>query len=282
MILDFDKRITHFIQEAMAEDTQGVDITSEVLISPMQQGVAVLFIKEDGIIAGLGLAKKIFNSLDESLQIEQCMNDGEHIKVGDKPFHVFGNIRSILKAERVVLNSLQRMSGIATLVNALKQKIAHTQTQILDTRKTSPGARVIEKWAVTIGGGKNHRFGLFDEILVKDNHIDACGGIHNVIKKLETYAHNNPNISIIVECRNETEWNAANHSAAVNRILLDNLSPEQLGVALKQIRKPTEASGNINTENIVQYAETGVDYVSLGFITHSYRSLDMSLKLQMN
>lgn len=272
-----------FIKSALNEDVGNGDFSSLACIHANAQGCARLLFKEEGIVAGIELAQKIFLQIDKQLHIDVLVSDGDPIKNGQTGLVVTGNVLSILKAERLVLNCLQRMSGIATQTHEFVNEIKHTKTKLLDTRKTTPNFRMLEKWAVKIGGGKNHRFGLYDMIMLKDNHVDYAGGIKHAIEATVKYlSSNNLDLKIIIETRNIEEVKQVIQFGVnkVHRILLDNMLISTTIEALKLINKKfeTEASGNINLKNIKSVAETGVDYISVGKITHSYKSLDMSLK----
>jgi len=270
-----------FIDTALKEDLGNGDHTSLSCIDPQSKRSAVLLTKQSGILAGLDMAAKIFHRYDPSLNFEPLLTDGSKIEPGQKAFTVSGSTLSILATERLVLNTLQRMSGIATLTHRLCQKIKHTPCQLLDTRKTTPNFRYAEKWAVWIGGGKNHRMGLFDALMIKDNHVDFCGGMTAALHKTEAYLNRlGKPLEVVVECRNSKEIEETLPFSFVSRILLDNHSIAELKEALAQIgnQKPTEASGNITEENLVDVAETGVHFISMGALTYDARSIDLSLK----
>ncbi|MFN7013804.1 MAG: carboxylating nicotinate-nucleotide diphosphorylase [Bacteroidia bacterium] len=248
---------------------------------PDAKGKARLLVKENGIIAGIELAEKIFHYLDNNFKINTFLKDGDKIKKGDIAFEVEGNIQKMLQAERLVLNCMQRMSGIATYTNFLNSKLKGLHTKLLDTRKTTPGFRFFEKWAVKIGGGENHRFGLYDMIMIKDNHIDFAGGVKPAIQKTKAYLkEKNLNLKIVVEARTLEHVNEIMKEGGIDRIMLDNFTPEKLKEAILLINKQyeTEASGGITEETIRAYAESGVDYISVGALTHQIKSLDLSLK----
>ncbi|WP_291402667.1 carboxylating nicotinate-nucleotide diphosphorylase [Daejeonella sp.] len=270
-----------FIQNALAEDVGDGDHTSLSTIPQGQQGKAKLLIKDSGIIAGVDVALEIFKAIDPNLKLEVIINDGEPVKHGDIAFFVSGSVHSILKAERLVLNTMQRMSGIATKTNSIVKVLEGTNTQVLDTRKTTPGLRYLEKLSVKIGGGVNHRFGLYDMILIKDNHVDYAGGITNAIHSAHNYLKvNKIQIPIEIEVRNLQELMQVIEIGSVDRILLDNFDFSTLIKAVQLINGAfiTEASGGITENNVLEYAKCGVDYVSMGALTHSVKSLDMSLK----
>jgi nicotinate-nucleotide pyrophosphorylase (carboxylating) len=274
---DLNQAIAHFL----AEDVGNGDHTTLATIPADKIGKAQLMVKENGIIAGVELAEKIFLYLDKDFKITSFIKDGEPIEKGQIAFQVEGNIQKILQAERLVLNCMQRMSGIATYTNFLNSKLKDLHTKLLDTRKTTPGFRFFEKWAVKIGGGENHRFGLYDMIMIKDNHIDFAGGVKPAIQKVKTYLiKNNLNLKIEVEARTLEHVKEIMEEGGIHRIMLDNFTPKNLKEAIKIINKKyeTEASGGITEETIRDYAETGVDYISVGALTHQIKSLDLSLK----
>ncbi len=277
----YKKQIESFIDQALKEDLGLGDHSSLSCIDSKDQSQAQLLIKQDGIIAGITLAKHIFKRYDSKLKITTHLEEGSAIKKGDVAFTVQGPTQAILATERLVLNTLQRMSGIASLTNELSQMINHTSSKLLDTRKTTPNFRYPEKWAVLIGGGINHRMGLFDAIMIKDNHVDFCGGMYQALEKTSAYVnHLEKPIQIIVECRNIKEIETALSFSKVSRILLDNHQPQELAEAIAIIdhRKPSEASGSISKKNLVEYAETGVDFISIGALTYGAKSIDLSLK----
>jgi nicotinate-nucleotide pyrophosphorylase (carboxylating) len=275
------KFINDLIDIAIKEDIGDGDHTSLSCIPKNATGKAQLLVKENGILAGVDLAKTIFNKIDSKLQFNQFLKDGDEIKVGDIAFRVEGSSHSILQAERLVLNFMQRMSGIATNTNYYVNLLDGLKTKVLDTRKTTPGLREIEKWAVKIGGGVNHRMGLYDMVMLKDNHIDYAGGIEAAIKATKKYlSENNKSLKIEVEARNLTELNEILACGGVDRIMLDNFNYEDLRTAVKLIdgKYETEASGGITDKTIRNYAECGVDFISVGALTHQIKSLDLSLK----
>src|SRR6478609_5975922 len=277
----FQNELNSLIENAIREDVGPGDYSSLACIPENAQGKAKLLVKEDGIIAGVAFAKMIFEYVDPKMQVETFIEDGTPVKKGDVVFHVSGSSQSILKSERVVLNSMQRMSAIATKTNSFVQLLAGTNTKVLDTRKTTPGFRVAEKWAVKIGGGENHRFALYDMVMLKDNHIDFAGGITLAIAKTKAYLkENNLDLKIIVEARNLDEVKEILESDGIYRILIDNLNFEDTrkAVALIGDKCQTESSGNINENTIRSYAECGVDYISSGALTHSVYNMDLSLK----
>jgi nicotinate-nucleotide pyrophosphorylase (carboxylating) len=273
--------IDQFIVNSLDEDTGDGDHTSLATITAGTQGKAKLLVKDDGILAGVELAAEIFHIVDTNLKLNIFLNDGAKVKFGDIAFEVDGDAQSILKAERLVLNCMQRMSGIATKTRQVVDILEGTNTKVLDTRKTTPGLRYLEKWAVRIGGGVNHRFGLYDMILIKDNHVDYSGGIKQAIKKTKQYlADNNQQLQIEIEVRNLDELGQVLQTGGINRILLDNFNYSDLRKAVNTIggKYVTEASGGITIDNIREYATCGVDYISVGALTHSVKSLDLSLK----
>ncbi len=273
--------IQNFIKNAIAEDVGDGDHTSLSTIPINTQGKAKLLVKEDGILAGIELAEAIFAEIDSQLRMKVLIKDGEKVKTGDIAFTVEGSTHSILLAERLVLNCMQRMSGIATVTHKIVSLLEPYKTKILDTRKTTPGMRYLEKWAVRIGGGVNHRTGLYDMILIKDNHVDYAGGIAKAINAAHAYLDkNHKRLQIEVEVRNLNELNQVLEVGNVDRIMLDNFSLTDLKEAVKQVNGKylTEASGGITENNVVDYAKCGVDYISMGALTHSVKSLDLSLK----
>ena len=277
----YKKPIESFIDQALLEDLGLGDHSSLSCIDPKDQSQAQLLIKQEGRIAGITLAKHIFKRYNSKLKITSYLEEGSVIKKGDVAFTVQGPTLAILATERLVLNTLQRMSGIASLTHELSQMIKHTSSKLLDTRKTTPNFRYAEKWAVLIGGGINHRMGLFDAIMIKDNHVDFSGGMSKALAKTISYANRlEKPTQIIVECRNKKEMEIALSFSKVSRILLDNYKPKELAEAIAIIdqRKPTEASGSISKKNLVEYAETGVDFISMGALTYGAKIIDLSLK----
>ena len=277
----FQKELELIISNAIREDVGDGDHSSLACIPASAQGKAKLLVKDEGIIAGVEFAKMIFHYVDKDMKVETFINDGERVKYGDVVFHVSGSSQSILKAERLVLNSMQRMSAIATKTKMFVDLLEGTNTKILDTRKTTPGIRAIEKWSVKIGGGENHRFALYDMIMLKDNHNDFAGGITQAIAKTKQYLiDNNKDLKIIVEARNLDEVQQILDAGGVYRILLDNFDYETTKKAVAMIgdQSLTESSGNINEKTIRNYAECGVNYISSGALTHSVYNMDLSLK----
>ena len=277
----FQNELQTLIFNAIREDVGPGDYSSLACIPSTVEGKAKLLVKDHGIIAGVDFARMIFKFVDPNLQMNIFINDGEPVQFGDVVFEVSGNSQSILKAERVVLNSMQRMSAIATKTSEFSKLLAGTKTKILDTRKTTPNFRVCEKWAVKIGGGENHRFALYDMIMLKDNHIDFAGGITKAIHKTKKYLkENNLDLKIIVEARTLDEVREILLSDGVYRILIDNFNYEdtKTAVALIGNKCQTESSGNINEKTIKEYALCGVDYISSGALTHSVYNMDLSLK----
>lgn len=279
--IQFQNELQLIIQNAIREDVGDGDHSSLACIPASAEGKAKLLVKDTGIIAGVAFAKMIFNFVDANLVVETLIQDGASVTHGDVVFYVSGSSQSILKAERLVLNSMQRMSAIATKTKNYVDILQGTNTKILDTRKTTPGFRACEKWAVTIGGGENHRFALYDMIMLKDNHIDFAGGITNAITKTKEYLKsNNKDLKIIVEARNLDEIKEILQNDGVYRILIDNFNFEDTKTAVDLIGNQclTESSGNINENTIREYAECGVNYISSGALTHSVYNMDLSLK----
>ena len=279
----FDEQLQHLIQEALDEDVGDGDHSTLSCIPLQQKGKAVLKIKEDCVLAGVEIAQTIFSYVEIDANITVFKKDGETVHDGETAFEVVADVHTILKCERLVLNCMQRMSGIATLTRSYDDKLAGYRTELLDTRKTTPNFRLLEKEAVRIGGGLNHRFGLFDMIMLKDNHIDYCGSIEKAIEKAWDYVRREkPGLKIEIEARNfeDVKKICSVGKGKVFRIMLDNFRPDQIAHALELIKNDfeTEASGGITLDNIRQYAATGVDYVSVGGLIHQARSIDLSLK----
>lgn len=274
-----------FISNAIAEDIGDGDHSSLSTIPEDLVGRTQLIIKEDGIIAGLELAIEILNRMDPKLEVKLLKKDGDHVIAGDVALLVKGPVRSILGAERLMLNCMQRMSGIATRTNHFCKMIQGTKATLLDTRKTTPNLRPLEKWAVTIGGGSNHRFALYDMIMLKDNHIDYSGGISHALKSANEYVKSTgKKLKIEIETRNLREVDEVIEASGADIIMLDNMDPATMKEAVKRIagRIKTEASGGISEVTIREIAETGVDFISVGALTHSVKSLDMSLKAEID
>lgn len=266
---------------AFAEDIGDGDHTTLCCIPADAMGAQKLLVKEDGVLAGVEVAKRIFHRFDPDLQIEQFMNDGDRVHVGDVAFIVRGKVRSLLQTERLMLNVMQRMSGIATITARYMQELEGTKCHVLDTRKTTPGMRVLEKMAVKIGGGMNHRIGLFDMILLKDNHVDFAGGIKPALDRCKAYLKERQlNLKIEIEVRNFNELDEALDHGGADRIMLDNFSVDDTRKAVKIVdgRAEIESSGGITLSTIRSYAECGVDFVSVGALTHSVKGLDLSFK----
>jgi nicotinate-nucleotide pyrophosphorylase (carboxylating) len=273
--------LDEFIRKSLQEDIGDGDHSTLACIPADAKGKAKLLVKEKGIIAGIEVAKRIYELVDPSLDLVVYKKDGDTVEVGDIVFHVSGSSQAILTSERLVLNCMQRMSGIATQTNQVLQVIEGCNTKVLDTRKTTPGIRFLEKWAVKIGGGENHRFGLYDMIMLKDNHIDYAGGIKSAIEKTKKYLSDSKRtLKIEIEVRSLAELQEVIQIGGVDRIMLDNFTPERLKEALELIPDSyeTEASGGITIDNIRPYAETGVQFISIGALTHSVKGLDLSLK----
>jgi nicotinate-nucleotide pyrophosphorylase (carboxylating) len=276
-ISDFDA----FIENALQEDIGDGDHTSLACIPQDAVGKAQLLIKETGVLAGVAISSQIFRKLDPGVSIEICKTDGEPVSPGDIAFIVEGHVQALLKAERLVLNIMQRMSGIATTTRRYVDQLRGLNTKILDTRKTTPGMRMLEKAAVKIGGAENHRFGLFDMILIKDNHIDYAGSIPNAIERTQAYLKKTKrSLPIEIEARNLDDVRTILAIGGIRRIMLDNFTPENTRKAVEMIggQFETESSGGITLENIRAYAECGVDYISVGALTHHLKSIDLSLK----
>lgn len=274
--------IPDFIRQALAEDIGDGDHTSLSTIPADKQGKALVRVKQDGIIAGLVLADQILNTVDPTVIVKVLSNEGQSVSNGTVVMEVEGAVRSLLMAERLLLNCMQRMSGIATMTRQFVEAVAGTGAIILDTRKTTPNFRLFEKWAVLLGGGQNHRFGLYDMILIKDNHVDAAGGIRPAIRRANEYLRSTGRqLPIEIETRNAAEVEEVLAEGNVQRIMLDNFTTTDLQAAVARIagRFETEASGGINLQTVRGFAETGVQFISVGALTHSYRSLDISMKI---
>jgi nicotinate-nucleotide pyrophosphorylase (carboxylating) len=279
--VQFEKELELIIANAIREDIGDGDHTSLSCIPADAKGKAKLLVKDTGIIAGVEFAKMVFGYVEANLEVETFINDGDKVKFGDVVFHVSGRSQSILMAERLVLNAMQRMSAIATKTAFFADLLKGTKTKVLDTRKTTPGIRALEKWAVKIGGGENHRFALYDMVMIKDNHIDFAGGITQAITKTQQYlADKKLDIKIIVEARNLEEIKEILTNTGVYRILIDNFNYEDTRKAVALIGDTclTESSGGINEKTIRKYADCGVDFISSGALTHSVYNLDLSLK----
>lgn len=281
--MNYDEQLYHLVEEALKEDIGDGDHSTLSCIPADAKGKAILKIKQSGILAGLEVARKIFSYREPSSLFESFKKDGDAVTPGEVAFEVYASVHTILQCERLVLNCMQRMSGIATLTRQYADKLKGYQTKLIDTRKTTPNFRLLEKEAVRIGGGENHRFGLYDMIMLKDNHIDFCGGLEKAIERAYEYIQTKkPGLKIEVETRSldDVKKVAEVGKGKVFRIMLDNFSPEELSKALFIIdhQFETEASGGINMENIEDYAQTGVDYVSVGGLIHQAKSIDLSLK----
>ena len=282
-MLSVEELNDRLIELAFSEDIGDGDHTTLCCIPAEATGESRLLIKEEGILAGVNIAKKVFHNFDPELEVEVYIEDGARVKPGDIAMSVKGRTRSLLQTERLMLNILQRMSGIATMTHKYQQALidAGTKTHVLDTRKTTPGMRMLEKEAVKIGGGMNHRIGLFDMILLKDNHIDFCGGVHNAISMAKKYCRENGKDDLKIECevRNFKELEEALHEGC-DRIMFDNFTPEATRKAVEMVggRCETESSGGIIFETMIPYAQAGVDFISFGALTHSVKGLDMSFK----
>lgn len=277
-----DELIDELLDLAFAEDIGDGDHTTLCCIPADEMGKQHLLVKEDGILAGVEIAKKVFHKFDPELKMTVFINDGAHVKPGDVAFVVEGRVRSLLQTERLMLNIMQRMSGIATMTAKYMERLKGLKTKVLDTRKTTPGMRMLEKEAVKIGGGMNHRIGLFDMILLKDNHVDFAGGIANAINKANEYikANHKDGMKIEIEVRNFDELDEALATGHVDRIMLDNFTPENTKKAVDIVagRCELESSGGITFDTLRDYGECGVDYISVGALTHSVKGLDMSFK----
>ena len=277
----FQEEVDLIIANAIREDVGGGDHSSLACIPEEAEGKARLLVKDEGVIAGVEFARQVFDFVDPFLKVEVMIEDGQPVSYGDEVFYVSGLSQSILKAERLVLNSMQRMSAIATKTRKYVDLLEGTKTKILDTRKTTPGFRAAEKWAVAIGGGVNHRFALYDMIMLKDNHIDFCGGVGQAIEKTKSYLRSQQmDLKIIVEARDMDEIKEILEHQGVHRILIDNFNFEQTKAAVNLIgdRCQTESSGGITLKTARQYAECGVDFISSGALTHSVHNMDLSLK----
>lgn len=281
---EFYTALDELIAHALKEDVGDGDHSTLAIIGPEAKGKAILKIKDQGILAGVEVAERIFSFVQPDAQVHVYKHDGEQMIPGEAAFEVEAKVYTILSCERLVLNCMQRMSGIATLTRAFTDKLKGSKTRLLDTRKTTPNFRLLEKEAVRIGGGVNHRFGLYDMIMLKDNHVDYCGGIAKAIAKAWEYVQKNrPGMQIEIETRNLREVEQVVKAGKVNRIMLDNFTPAQIREALRIIdgRYETEASGGITLENIASYADAGVDFISSGAVTHQAKSLDLSLKAEI-
>ena len=279
--MDYNEQLHQLIKNALAEDIGDGDHSTLSCIDANAKGKAVLKIKQDGVLAGVSVAEKIFRYMQPDIIFTACKKDGDLMQMGETAFEVEAKVHTILQCERLVLNTMQRMSGIATLTRQYADKLKNYKTKLLDTRKTTPNFRLLEKEAVKIGGGVNHRFGLYDMIMLKDNHIDYCGGIEKAIEKAFEYVQQKkPGLKIEVETRSVADVKKVMATGKVNRIMLDNFTPALISEALKIIdgKYETEASGGINLDNIEKYAATGVDYISSGAVIHQAKSLDLSLK----
>jgi nicotinate-nucleotide pyrophosphorylase (carboxylating) len=277
--------INEIIDRALQEDIGEGDHSTLSCVPENAKGKAELIIKEDGVLAGVELALMIFHRFDPALEVQVFLKDGQQVRKGEVAFIVTGSSRSILSTERLVLNFMQRMSGIATQTNKIVKLIEGTSTKLLDTRKTTPGIRYMEKWAVRIGGGYNHRFALYDMIMLKDNHIDYAGGIGPAIDRANDYLFKNElDLKIEIEVRDKSELLEVLEKGNVDRIMLDNFTPDEIREVLQLIpeKYETEASGGITLETIRSYAETGIQFISVGALTHSVKSLDMSLKAKFD
>lgn len=276
--------VIDIIKRALSEDIGTGDHSSLSSIEKNRIATAKLIFKDNGIAAGLKIAYTILKLNDSNCSITELLHDGDTVKHGDIGFEVTGNAHGLLKSERLLLNIMQRLSGIATITHIASEKIRNYHTKVLDTRKTTPNLRILEKWAVTVGGGHNHRIGLYDMIMLKDNHVDVAGGVVNAIQKAKTYLNENKlTLGIEIETRSIEEVKQALTQLPFQRIMLDNFTPEATKEAVKLIGKQceTEASGGITIDNIENYAEAGVDFISLGMLTHSVKSLDISFKIKL-
>ena len=278
---EYKPYVDALIDLAIREDIGDGDHTSLCCIPADERGRMRLLCKQEGIIAGIEIARLVFEKLDPEMQFEQILQDGDHVKPGDVAFYVSGRLQSLLQAERIILNIMQRMSGVATQTAVYVDRLKGLHTKVLDTRKTTPGMRVLDKMAVKIGGGENHRMGLFDMILLKDNHIDFAGGIRPAIEGARRYlAERGKKLPIECEVRSLEDIDRVFEAGGVDRIMFDNFTPEMTREAVRKVagRCETESSGGITLDNLREYAETGVDFISVGALTHQIKSLDMSLK----
>ena len=279
---EFEKKLNAFIELALQEDIGECDHTSFATVPAKTMAEGKLLVKDNGIIAGIEVALRIFKKVDKKIKVDVKIKDGAKVKKGDIAFTVKGPARSLLMAERLVLNCMQRMSGIATQAHELTALCKGTKAKVIDTRKTTPGIRLLEKWAVVIGGATNYRWGLYDMILIKDNHVECAGGVKKALDATHAYLKkNHKKLDIVIEAGSMAQVKEVLATGGVNRILLDNFSPKEIVKAVKLIngKYDTEASGGITKENLRDYALTGVDYISVGALTHSVKSLDMSLKI---
>lgn len=279
--MNYNEQLNLLIKNALAEDIGDGDHSTLSCIDRQARGKATLKIKQETVLAGVSVAEKIFRFMEPNVVFNQFKQDGDAVKYGETAFEVHADVHTILQCERLVLNCMQRMSGIASLTKKYTDKISSYKTKLLDTRKTTPNFRLLEKEAVKIGGAENHRFGLYDMIMLKDNHIDYCGGIEMAVSKAYDYKQKyKPSLKIEVETRNVDDVEIVMRVGKIDRIMLDNFNPSQITEALKLIngKYETEASGGINYDNIEQYAATGVDYISSGAIIHQAVSVDLSLK----
>jgi nicotinate-nucleotide pyrophosphorylase (carboxylating) len=279
--MNYEQQLDQLIANALAEDIGDGDHSTLSSIDPLTEGKAILKIKEAGILAGMAVAERIFRFMEPNIVFTAFKKDGDTMAYGEIAFEILAKVHTILQCERLVLNTMQRMSGIATLTRSYTDKLKGYTSGLLDTRKTTPNFRLLEKEAVKIGGGINHRFGLYDMIMLKDNHIDYCGGIEKAIEKAYNYVQNiKPGLKIEVETRSIDDVKKVMDIGRINRIMLDNFTPDKIREALKIINRKyeTEASGGIHIDNIESYAATGVDYISCGAVIHQARSLDLSLK----
>ncbi len=280
---ELNQQLTDFVHQALAEDIRDGDHTSQACIPDDAVDTAYLLVKDEGVLAGVELAKRVFEIVDPSAKFDQFLDDGAAIKYGDIAFEVTCNAQALLKAERLVLNSMQRMSGVATISRQYAKEVEDYATTILDTRKTTPLIRFLEKWGVRIGGSSNYRDGLYDWIMIKDNHIDASGGIPQAIKRVHRYLQEkNLDLGVTVEVRNLEEMHQVLEIGGITRIMLDNFDTPTMAKAVKIIdgRFEVEASGGITIGRLKEIAEVGVDFISVGALTHSAKSLDLSLKIK--